>query len=66
MGDTICWTCKNACGGCSWSQFKVQKPVKGWKAKRTRINTGTPERPRMIKSYLVISCPEYEKDREET
>ena len=51
-----CWTCKNACGGCSWS--REFKPVEGWEAV-----------PRSIKSngihaetYKIINCPEYVKE----
>jgi hypothetical protein len=53
----ICWTCQNACGGCSWSS--ELKPVKGWKAKPTRIKC---EFGRYRKSYKIIFCPEYIPD----
>lgn len=53
---TKCWTCANALGGCSWS--RRFKPVRGWKATPTLINTqyvgGTP-------SFEVHECPEYRK-----
>lgn len=60
-GDTKskqpCWTCKKACGGCSWSsEFK---PVKGWKAKKTKIKC---EEGRYSDSYKIIYCPEYIPD----
>lgn len=45
--DTLCWSCKNYCGGCSWS--REFKPVKGWTAKET--NQG----------YLVLKCPKFER-----
>lgn len=51
-----CWTCKNACGGCSWSiEFK---PVDGWQAVKTYIaaNRGFEE------SYQIIVCPEYKRE----
>lgn len=32
--ETLCWTCQNACGGCSWS--KSFTPVEGWDAKPTK------------------------------
>lgn len=52
----ICWHCKNACGGCSWS--KILAPVKGWKAKEVK-NVGY----LVTKSYKVIECPEFEEGR---
>lgn len=48
MRITLCWSCKNACGGCSWS--KSLTPVKGWQAEKTLV------------SYLVIKCPNYRWD----
>ena len=52
-----CWTCKNACGGCSWSREFI--PVDGWTAEETHIksNVGYEE------SYKIIKCPEYILDR---
>ena len=52
---TRCWTCKNACGGCSWSRDFL--PVYGWKAEKTfiSVNEGFEE------SYYIKSCPEYER-----
>lgn len=56
--DTLCWGCKKACCGCSWSKRFV--PVKGWTATETVIiggKNGNEE----IKSYRVIRCPEFEE-----
>ena len=62
--ETICWTCKNACGGCSWS--KRFEPVKGWKAKKTKIKTGRTangvKKFYYEDSFIVLKCPEYAKD----
>lgn len=59
-----CWTCKKACGGCSWSKCGKNgrpqfKPVKGWKAIKTkkRDNGKT-----VMESYKILFCPEYEKE----
>lgn len=52
-----CWTCKNACGGCSWS--RAFKPVKGWTAEKTFI----PSNGDYAESYRIISCPEYIKEK---
>ena len=57
-GETICWHCKKACCGCSWSKRFV--PVKGWTATETVIIGGRDGSER-IKSYRVIRCPEFER-----
>ena len=49
-----CWTCQNACGGCSWSNFL--EPVKGWTAERTTKNTVSG------RGYKITYCPEYIPD----
>lgn len=46
-----CWTCRNACGGCSWSREFA--PVKGWTATATDI----PENGEHHASFHVIACP---------
>lgn len=48
-----CWTCKNACGGCSWS--REFKPVNGWTAEKSVI----PGNRELSETYKIISCPEY-------
>lgn len=51
--ESLCWTCQNFAGGCSWSRFFI--PIKGWEAKPTKNG--------LIKqSYIVKKCPEYIKD----
>ena len=59
--STLCWSCQNACGGCSWS--KRLKPVRGWKADKIKIKLY------MIggedfysDSYFVRECPKYIMD----
>ena len=47
----ICWKCKNACGGCSWSQGF--QPVKGWIAEPYYIKEDNQY------SYDIKYCPEY-------
>ena len=47
MGS-ICWKCKNAYGGCSWSENFIE--IDGWEAEKTEI------------SYNIKSCPEFEID----
>lgn len=55
--DTLCWKCKNACGGCSWS--KNLTPVEGWKAERVYNNVYSQD----TVSYRVRECPEFERGR---
>lgn len=54
--EALCWTCQNACGGCSWSRNLI--PVEGWKAKEIKNASYS-----VIKSYKVIECPEFEEGR---
>ena len=64
---TLCWSCRNACGGCSWSRYKVWQPVPGWTAIETEfggqkmINGKVRRVP--IKSYIVLDCPEFIPDK---
>ena len=53
--DSICWLCKNACGGCSWADGFI--PVEGWTAKKEAIYGGQ-------ESYSVIACPQFEQPEE--
>lgn len=52
-----CWTCKKACGGCSWSRSFT--PVKGWEAVPTHI----PSNGEYADSYKIIKCPQYEAEK---
>ena len=52
---TRCWTCKKACGGCSWS--REFKPVAGWTAQETYIISNG----EYAASYQITACPEYER-----
>ena len=49
--EQLCWRCKKACKGCSWS--RDFKPVKGWTALPSK---NYPD------GYRIISCPEFESD----
>lgn len=50
-GETICWDCELACGGCPWS--KGNNPVPGWNV----IQFG--------ESITVIECPLFRRDSED-
>jgi hypothetical protein len=53
--DTLCWDCKNATGGCSWSSSFV--PVEGWDATKTIVKVVQKEE----ESYIVRKCPLFER-----
>lgn len=48
--ESICWSCSNCYGECSWS--RSFKPVSGWKAKYSKT----------LDSYTVQECPNYKED----
>lgn len=58
-GYTLCWDCKNALGGCSWSQRF--DPVDGWEAIVTKPAVYLSEAMQKIPDYCVIKCPEFKK-----
>lgn len=53
----LCWHCRKACGGCSWSHDLT--PVEGWTAERADLNMWNYGNGM---SYRVYACPEYEED----
>lgn len=56
---TLCWDCANNGGRCSWS--KDFTPVDGWTAIPTKIPAQVYKGDgRMIDSYCVCECPEFE------
>ena len=55
-GYQLCFSCKNACGGCSWS--RCGEPVDGWVATPTIILQNAEEK----NSYSISECPQYEYD----
>ena len=65
--STLCEICQNACGGCSWSERGVQKPVEGWDAIRNDlyVNHGTVGKPISFldESYIVLDCPQCVPDK---
>ena len=56
---TLCWDCRKACGGCSWSNYDERRPVPGWTAVETKIRMKTDV---FEPSCIVIACPEFERD----
>lgn len=62
---SICFDCKKACGGCSWTEYdpaagKIKwEPVSGWVAERVMYPpTSRWQKP----SWRVLKCPEFEPD----
>lgn len=61
---SICFDCKRACGGCSWSEVdtatdKVRfEPVPGWTAEKVyqKINK------KYVGTYRVKACPLFDRD----
>lgn len=63
--SSICWFCVNSYEGlCPWFDAKNPKPVEGWDAVRQDIKYlhGKGSEHRMIESYMVRSCPNYETE----
>lgn len=58
--STICWDCKRAVLGCSWS--KSYTPVPGWNAIKTQIAAYDKDRKIYYESYKVLECPLFEAD----
>ena len=54
---TICWDCRKARGGCTWSA--ELEPVEGWEAEPTVRKPGTKDE---MHSFIVYDCPEFERD----
>ena len=50
--DSLCWDCRNATGGCEWSQSFT--PVDGWEAIPRTIGDED--------SFCVIKCPKFVED----
>lgn len=56
----LCWTCRKACGGCSWSaRFQ---PVPGWTAQHVEAITYHGSQQVRSESYDITACPEYVMD----
>lgn len=58
--STLCWDCRNACGGCSWSRYKVWQPVPGWTAVESSIPGNKGAR---VQTFIVLDCPEFIPDK---
>ena len=58
---TICWNCKNACGGCSWS--REFKPVEGWTATPRTLYQRKSKDNEMTEviAFSVAECPKFER-----
>lgn len=63
--QSICWHCKNACGGCSWSRELV--PPKDCKiaVDKMLINDGN-GRSHYVDNPVILKCPEFVPDAPRT
>ena len=67
----ICFYCRNACGGCSWTAVdpKTEKirfePVPGWTAEKVLLNVGSYglHKKRIVETYHITACPQFKKDK---
>lgn len=61
--SNICFSCKMACGGCSWSESF--EPIPGWTAALTRrvYRTHRGFGQHIVDSYHITACPEYVPDK---
>ena len=72
-GTNICFDCKNACGGCSWTEFNPEtkqtrfEPVPGWTAKPVVLNVGAAKgQVRLVETYHITNCPQFVRDEPRT
>lgn len=56
---TLCWDCRNALWGCSWSKHFI--PVEGWDATPHMLYANDKKHVG-VQSYEVHDCPEYVPD----
>ena len=56
--EQLCWSCQNACGGCSWSKNLI--PVVGWNATPILVKDEEGD----IRTYKIVKCPQYKADWE--
>lgn len=65
---TLCWQCRKACGGCSWTSWDFKRerprfePVEGWEAVPRMLYAADKARGG-VQSYEVRHCPEFKPDQ---
>ncbi len=57
-GTQLCWDCKNALGGCSWSNGTFT-PIEGWTATPSEIPMSLKY---ATKTYAIRECPQFVHD----
>lgn len=55
--NSLCWLCRNAYSGCSWSRYSL--PVPGWTAVRNDLSYYNGKLHTVSKSYAVLDCPQF-------
>lgn len=58
MRQSICWDCRKASGLCDWTDHWKHMPIPGWQAEKTFLRC----KGELTESYLVIECPEFDRD----
>jgi len=68
-GANICFFCRRACGGCSWSAFDPAagrprfQPVPGWTAEPVKLSGPEAGRTRYADTWHITACPLFALDR---
>lgn len=59
---TLCWSCRRACGGCSWTARDPKthevrfEPVEGWEAEKTVVRgTSSRRQGHKLEGYISIA-----------
>lgn len=69
-GTNICFDCKKACGGCSWSEWDTAEkrprfePIKGWKAIKVPYFAGAGRGAKIDSTYYITECPEFDPEED--
>ena len=58
--EQLCWKCKKACGGCSWSESLT--PIDGWTAEKRVKKYNLFGEPAFYETYEITGCPEFVHD----
>lgn len=67
--DQLCWSCRNACGGCPWTEIDPDtnrprfQPVPGWTARlRYRDIRHDGRTHGTVNTYAITACPLFVED----
>ena len=66
--SNICFDCKKACGGCSWTEVNPDtgevrfEPVSGWTAEQTYLLVCTHGNKKWVQTFRITACPLFDQD----